>query len=237
MKKNLFNLFMCLPFVLSAQIPFDPTAQLSQFTAQVASRTGTMPIFDLGYDNIKGSPYVIDEYCDGTVWMTKNRKFTEGYKFKYDETQNVVRAKNSKTGLELELLPEEVVALKLDYLFQFIIFITMDIPDDPENKQCLMQVIYHSPKYCLVKKPLKTLEKVKHQTLTLEQNYSIYKSSPDYYFRKSNKPYEKIKLSKKAFLTALSTKKSELEKLFDTPDYKGALTDWKIAKALESIDK
>jgi hypothetical protein len=236
MKKHFFYLFICLPFCLSAQLAFDPTQQISLFTSQLASPTGNMPIFDLGYDNIKGSPFTIDDYCDGTVWMTKNRKFTEGYQFKYDETENVVRAKNLKTGIELELLKEEVLALKLDYRGQFIMYITTDIPESSNNEKCLMQVIYHSPNYCLLKRPYKSLEKVKHEAHTQEENYSIYKPNPDYYFRNKDKPYEKIKLSKKTLIAQLENKETALEKLFNAPEYKGVLTDWKAAKALQSVD-
>lgn len=236
MKKLFFYLILGFPFCLSAQIPIDPTQQISLFTTQLTSRTGTLPIFDSRYDNIKGSRFVIDEYCDGAVWMTKNRKFTEGYQFKYDETQNVVWAKNLKTGVELELLKEEVIGLKLDYMFQFIMFITMFIPNDPNEEKCLMQVIYNSPNYCLVKKPSKTLEKVKHEAHTQQENYSIYKSNPDYYFRNKTQAYEKIKLSKKALTAQLADKKDALEKLFDNPDYKGVMTDWKAAKILQTID-
>jgi hypothetical protein len=236
MKKHLFYLLICLPFCVSAQLAFDPTGQINQFASQLASRTGNLPIFDLRYDNIKGSQFVIDDYCDGSVWMTKNRKYTEGYQFKYDETQNVVRAKNLKTGVELELLKEEVLALKLDYQGQFIMFITADVPNSFNDERCLMQVIYHSPNYCLLKRPSKSLEKVKGEPLTQQESYSMYKSNPDYYFRNKDKPYEKIKLSKKAFIAQFDNKKSELEKLFDSPDYKGILTDWKVAKILQAVD-
>ena len=237
MKKYFFYLLLlCFPFCLSAQLVFDPTQQISLFTTQLASRTGNMPIFNLGYDNIKGSPFTIDDYCDGTVWMTKNRKFTEGYQFKYDETENVVRAKNLKTGLELELLKEEVLALKLDYKSQFIMYITTDIPNNVDGEKCLMQVIYHSPNYCLLKRPSKSLEKVKGETLSQQESYSIYKSNPDYYFRHKDKPYERIKLSKKALIAELKNKENELEKLFNAPEYKGILNDWKAAKVLQSID-
>jgi hypothetical protein len=236
MKKTFLFVLLCLPFCLLAQAQFDPAPQLNQFTTQLASRTGNMPIFDLGYDNIKGSAYVIDQYCDGTVWMTKNRQFTEGYQFKYDETQNVVRAKNLKTGLELELLKEEVLGLKLIYKSHFLLFITMDIPENEKGEKCLLQVIFHSSKYSLMKRPSKSLEKVKHEAHTQEENYSIFKASPDYYFRTNENAYQKIKFSKKGFTTQLTAKKTELDKLFDLPENKGTLTDFKIAKILQTLD-
>jgi hypothetical protein len=236
MKKRLFYLLLCLPFALSAQLAFDPAGQIAQFSSPLTSRTGNLPIFDLGLDNIKGSPYTIPTYCDGEVWMTKNRHYKEGYQFKYDETQNVVRAVNLQTGLELELNKYEVLGLKLDYQAQFIIYITMEIPDNAEGEKCLMQVVYHSPKYSLIKRPSKTFEQVKKQAINPEESYSIYKPHPDYYFRKNKEPYEKIKLNKKAFKAQLTSQEAALEKLFDKPEYKGTLTDWKASKILQTID-
>jgi hypothetical protein len=236
MKKLFFYCFLTMPLGVFAQLPFDPTAQITQFASSLASPTGAMPIFDLGYANVKGSPFVIDDYCNGTLWMTKNRQFTEGYQFKYDETLNTVQAKNLKTGIELELRKDEVLALKLDYKLQYILFVTLDIPNNLLGEKCLMQVIYHSPKFSLMKKPSKSLEKVKRPDHSSDESYSIYKSSPDYFFRINKENYDKIRLTKKAFLGQLDNHKTALEKLFDSPDYKGALTEWKIAKALESID-
>ena len=80
------------------------------------------------------------------------------------------------------------------------------------------------------------MEKVKGETLSQQESYSIYKSNPDYYFRHKDKPYERIKLSKKALIAELKNKKNELEKLFNAPEYKGVLNDWKTAKILQSID-
>jgi hypothetical protein len=236
MKNTIICLLTCVTFAVTAQVPFDPTQQINQFTTRLATPSGTMPIFDLGYDNIKGSPFVIDEYCSGTVWMTKNRTFTDGYQYKYDETKNTVQAKNLKTGLELELLKEEVIALKLDYKGRFIMFVTMEIPKSLTNEKCLMQIIYHSPNYCLVKRPIKSLERVKGETLTQQESYSIYKANPEYFLRNKDKFYEKIKLTKKAFKSELEDKATTLEKLFEQADYKGSLTDYKAAKVLESID-
>ncbi len=236
MKKRLFYLLLCLPFALSAQAAFDPSGQIAQFASPLTSRTGNLPIFDLGLDNIKGSPFTIPTYCNGEVWMTKNRHYKEGYQFKYDETQNVVRAINLKTGLELELMKEEVLGLRLDYQAQAIIYITMEIPNNSEGDKCLMQVIYHSPKYSLMKYPRKSLEQVRKQPLNPDESYSIYKAYPDYYFRKNKAPYERIKLNKKAFKAQLVNQQTALEKLFDAPEYKGNLTDWKAAKILETLD-
>jgi hypothetical protein len=236
MKKLIIYLLVSFPVCLFAQVPYDPTQQIASFASTIVSRTGNMPIFDSGYDNVKGSPFVIEAYCEGSVWMTQNRKFVENYQFKYDETQNVVWAKNLKTGIELELPKDEVLALKLDYKGQFVMYITMYVPNSPKNELCLMQIIYHSPKFCLVKRPSKTLEKVKNEGIVKEDNYSIYKSHPDYYLRVDEQPYERIKLSKKALLAVLSSKKNELQKVLETPEYKGSLTDWKVARALQIVD-
>jgi hypothetical protein len=236
MKKYLFCLSLCLPFALSAQLAFDPAGQIAQFASPLTSRTGNLPIFDLGLENIKGSQFTIPTYCDGEVWLTKNRHYKEDYQFKYDETQNVVRAINLKTGLELELLKEDVLGLKLDYKGQFIIYITMDVPENTEGEKCLMQVIYHSPKYSLIKRPRKSLEQVRKQAINPEESYSIFKSYPDYYFRKNKESYKKIKLTKKAFKAQLEPQKEALGKLFDLPEYKGSLTDWKVSKMFQTID-
>ena len=53
----------------------------------------------------------------------------------------------------------------------------------------------------------------------------------------NDRPFQKIKISKKAIFEAMPEKKRLLTKLFDAPQYKGELTDIKLEKLIQEIDK
>jgi hypothetical protein len=186
--------------------------------------------------NIQGTRYSTEEYAAGELVMKNGTHYSKNLKFKFDEYFNAIQIK-FENGKESVLFYNNVDSFRLFVGDKVINYVKADVPTESETNK-FYQVIYASANYQLIKLPKKTVVNVDNRdAFGNGEQFKKFENKDVYFLKKgANKPFEKIKISKKVLLEALSAKKESISKLFDTPSYKGLLDDAKLTALFTAID-
>ena len=234
MKKYLIvsYLFVAI-YALSAQTSAFSNKQLEQ---QYLTETFNGVPMSNADNSIKGMRYSTEDYVAGELVMKNGKQYSKDLTIKFDEYANAIQVKFAN-GRETVLFYNNVDSCKLFVGDKVIQYIKADVPTEPEVNK-FYQVIYASARYQLIKLPKKTVVNVDNRdAFGNGEQFKKFESKDVYFLKKgSDKPFEKIRISKKALLEALSAKKENINKLFDTPAYKGLLDDAKLTALFTAID-
>lgn len=209
-------LFLCTPTLMIAQLERTDMAMMSN----IAKGNVYMPNLRNTVDEFKGTQFFIKDYCVGELLMTKNRRYTEGYQFKFDELNNVVVAKEMGTGKEVEVNTAEVLGLKLTYKSKDYLFFRTILPDNLKGKERIVQLLFHTPNISLYRATQKKLFLVSVETNTNEEKVSEFKSFTQYYLKTDSDLYHPVRLTKSMLFEAFPTQKTKIEQLLSKPEYK-----------------
>jgi hypothetical protein len=186
--------------------------------------------------NIRGTRYSTEDYCAGELVMKNGNHYTTELLYKFDEFSNAIQVKFGN-GKEVALFYNNIDSFRLFIGKNVVNYIKADVPNESETNK-FYQVIYLSTNYQLIKLPKKVVVNVDTRNAFGDgEEFKKFENKDIYFLKKgSAKPFEKIKISKKALIELLPTKKETLTKLFDTPSYKGLLDDAKLAALFKEID-
>lgn len=188
--------------------------------SNIAKGNVYMPNLRNTVDEFKGTQFFIKDYCVGELLLTKNRRYTEGYQFKFDEMNNVVVAKDMGTGNEIEVNTAEVMGLKLSYKSKDYLFFRTILPDNLKGKERIVQLLFHTPNISFYKATQKKMFLVSVETHTNEEKVTEFKSFTQYYLKTDTDLYRPVKLTKSMLLEAFPTQKAKIEQLLSKPKYK-----------------
>ena len=203
------------------------------------SSVQVIPVFDKTVYEIEGSRYSAQDFNEGEIWMTEERHFTTQLKYRFDELENSIEVKYPD-GRTLLLFNNQVEKcfIKLPDGRQLRYINASDFLAEKDLNR-LLQVVYTSPKYKLIKNPKKEFKngsREKTYRAAGTQN-DAFIAAHTYFLQIEKGKFKEIKLTKKGFLKALPELKTKLDALFLTPQYAKELDDWKAAELLQSIEK
>ncbi len=187
--------------------------------------------------NVKGNRYFHEDYNDGEVITRDKHHYTTDLKYKFDEYKNAVQIKVLSDKKELMLFNNSIDTFRLFMDNRIVTYIKAIVPEENDLHK-LYQVIHWGSNVKLIKMPRKRIVKVTNSDVfSSGETYDQFENQDWYYLKMNDRPFLKIKTSKKALFEAMPEKKRLLTKLFDTPQYKGELTDIKLEKLIQEIDK
>ena len=242
MKKFKLLIILFLPFCVSGQVSSAMTQSMAAARIMTSRGGGDLPIFNLAETKVIGSRFFKDEYTEGEIWLTGNRHHKDDVEYKFDEIENSVQVKY-KDGREILLFNNDIIACKMTYAGENAIYFKAQVPGESDVHK-LFQLVYYGKKYQLIKLPVKS-ERKKSTNTNSSNSYSLkdnenvveFLNENRYFLKIGDAGFKEVKLKKSAFLKLMSSEKNKLETLFDTPQYKGNLTDWSIAKVLEKMEE
>jgi hypothetical protein len=233
-------LILSLLFVVNFGLPAQNTASSAfsniQLEQQYLTETFNGVPMSNADNSIRGMRYSTEDYVAGELVMKNGNRYTNQLKLKFDEYANAIQIKFDN-GKETVLFYNNVDSCKLFVGNQVIQYIKADVPSEPETNK-FYEVIYASANYQLIKLPKKMVVNVDNRDVFGQgEQFKKFEAKDVYYFKKGkDKPFEKIKISKKALLELLPSKKENINKLFDTPQFKGLLDDAKLTALFTAID-
>jgi hypothetical protein len=186
--------------------------------------------------NIQGTRYSTEDYTAGELVMKNGKRYSKDLKFKFDEYFNNIQVKFDN-GKETVLFYNNVDSFRLFVGNKVVNYIKAEVLSEAETNK-FYQVIYASANYQLIKLPKKTVVSVDNRdAFGNGEQFKKFENKDVYFLKKgADKPFEKIKISKKALLEALPAKKENITKLFDTSAFKGILDDAKLLSLFTAID-
>lgn len=187
--------------------------------------------------NVKGNRYFHEDYNDGEVITRDKHHYTTDLKYKFDEYKNAVQIKVISDKKELMLFNNNIDTFRLFMDNRLVTYIKAIVPEENDLHK-LYQVIHWGTQVKMIKMPRKRIVKVTNSDVfSAGETYDQFENQDWYYLKMNDRPFMKIKISKKSLFEAMPEKKRLLTKLFDTPQYKGELTDVKLEKLIQDIDK
>ena len=187
--------------------------------------------------NVRGNRYFNEDYSDGEVITRDGRRYTTDLKYKFDEYKNAVQIKVISDKKELMLFNNNIDTFRLFMDNRVVTYIKAIVPEENDLHK-LYQVIHWGTQVKLIKMPRKKIVKVTNSDVfSSGETYDQFENQDWYYLKMNDRPFLKVKILKKALFEAMPEKKRLLTKLFDTPQYKGELTDVKLEKLIQEIDK
>jgi hypothetical protein len=186
--------------------------------------------------NIRGSRYSTEEYMAGELVMKNGKRYSKELTYKFDEFFNNIQVKFAN-GKETVLFYNNVDSFRLFVGNKVINYVKAEVPTEPETNK-FYQVIHAGTNYQLIKLPKKTVVNVDNRdAFGSGEQFKKFEAKDSYFLKKGkDKPFEKIKMTKKALLEALPAKKENINKLFDTAAFKGLLDDAKLLALFTAID-
>lgn len=242
MKNFKFLIILFFPYWVSGQATNSMSESMAAARIMTSRGGGDLPIFNLAETKVVGSRFFKDEYTEGEIWLTGNRHNTNEVVYKFDEIENHVQVKY-KDGREVVLFNNEIIACKMVYGTENVVYFKASVPNEPDVHR-LFQLMYYGKKYQLIKLPLKSEHRKDVNTnssssydLRTSENVIELRSNNRYFLKIGDGDFKEIKFKKSAFAKNIPLKKNKIEKLLDTPQYKGDLSDKMMAQLLENLEE
>ncbi len=216
-KLILYFILLLVPTFSFEQAGYNTSLQFKG--TESALYTDFVPKFNTRPIELKGTRYFNEEFAHGELWLTSDRHYGTELLYKYDEYGNTVLIK-FKNGKELYLPSNDIKKFKLFLEKDTLVFFRTEIPTD-KSKERLFLIMYSTPKYKLIKLPIKKLRTVNDKIpYGSGEIYDELKSDYHYYLKIGNEEFSEVTISKKSLLKAFPKRKVQLKKIFDTPQYK-----------------
>ncbi len=235
-KSRLIVLFLMLHSILTAQRKIVVAENRGVDKYHQGAFESKLNEPDPNKSNVKGTRYFQEDYAQGEVITKDKYRYTTEMLYKFDEYKNAVQIKALHNNKELMLFNNTIDTFKLFAGNRVITYIKAEVPDENDPNK-LFQAIYLGANTKLIKLPRKKIVKVTNaDVFSTGETYDQFESQDWYYLKINDKAFQKIKISKKSLFEILPDKRRLLSKLFDTPQYKGELTDIKLEKLFHNID-
>jgi hypothetical protein len=248
MKKIFIFLFYFLGLTIaSAQVqPKVDNSVMSSFSktdelrkALSANNSRQVTGFDNRYEGLQGSPFMFDDWLEGTLTLHDSAVVRDRMYYKFDLSNNTIWLKLG-TGEERILYNKDLLALELranngaKYLIRKV-----KLPDITEKNHFSI-FLFENEHFTLVKDVKKVFRKANLEDkgiVTVGRAYDTFEEEVKYYIKVNGKSYfEEINL-KKSKLMALIPKSHEkkLEQFCDKNDIGNKLKDAEAIKLLAFI--
>ena len=163
------------------------------------------PIMEISYTDIKGTPFLFDDWVSGIVILGNGETFNN-VPLKYNVFDEKLYFKNPKNNELLEFL-QPVKSFKFNELKGAGVFSKGFPAIDRFNSETFYDVLFDG-KVKLLNKKYKTILEVRpYNSATVEKSFV---DRNDYYIVKGNK-IERIKNSRKDFLDIFSDKSAQID--------------------------
>lgn len=180
-------------------IPSIALAQREVATQNFANTTDGSPVSTVKYENVTGSPYLIDDWSTALVKLQSGQTYKD-VKVKYDQVSDELRFENN--GQELVFI-NPIAEFKIKLPKKDLYFKCGFAPDPKAFYQVLAE-----GKTTLIKKNRKVIvDKTPYNSAT---TVKVFEPQVRYYLYKDN-DLASVKANKKSILSALSDKKDALE--------------------------
>jgi hypothetical protein len=184
------------------------------------------------FESLEGIPYFYDDqFHKGEVILTYNRRYSKGYKYKFDQIRNTVLLQNPD-GEEVLLEAKDILSFQLNIGDKTINFVKTNLPHIKEPT--IVQVIYWSPKMRLFRDIKKKIIKNKEYfSYSGGEVPSKIINDYAYYFSENDEQLMFLRPNKKGFTKVLPKKKAEIERIFKTK----AFDDLTVSRLVELMQK
>ncbi len=159
------------------------------------------PVFEKRYTNVKGSPYLHNDWTTGSVKLRSGKTF-DGMKLKYDQVEDDLIFL-SDGGKEMTFA-EPVV----EFTIQDKTFRRGYPAADGASANAFYEVLTEGKMALLKRTSKKVIEEPAYNAAT---SVKSIRTNENYYLTATNLELTKIKKDKKTILSALSDKQAELE--------------------------
>ncbi|MCK8492589.1 hypothetical protein M0L20_12050 [Spirosoma sp. RP8] len=215
-------LFICFLVALSevarAQAVTDPTVDLRLNNLNNPSTGPLIFKVDARYEGQHGSPYFLPGWSNGQVSLRDGRQYKD-VPLKFDAYRQALLLLRPKSGNDSIIIDRQTVNRFLlttpngqPYLFSR--YPSAKVTDD-DVKDGYFLILYEG-KTALLKRIAKTFKPADYKGgYSADIRYDSYGDAFSYYLLKPDQTLTKIKLSKKAFLDAMSDKESGLKAFID----------------------
>ena len=167
--------------------------------------------------NVKGNRYFNEDYSDGEVITRDNHRYTTDLKYKFDEYKNAVQIKVIKENKELMLFNNNIDTFRLFLNNRTVNYIKAEVPEENDLHK-LYQVIHWGTQVKLIKMPRKRIVKVTNSDVfSSGETYDQFENQDWYYLKMNDRPFLKIKISKKSLFEAIPEKKTIAHQAFRYP--------------------
>lgn len=248
--KKFFTLLLSLSiaFIVSAQIGSQSVdnATMNSFTkseeirrALNTSNSRQATGFDNRYEGVQGSPFLIEDWLEGTLTLYDSAVVKDKIKYKFELINNTIWIKLG-TGEERIIFSRELLSLELtDKNNKHYLIKKVKLPDI-KDKNHFSIVLFENDNIALVKDIKKVFRKANLEDkgiVTVGKAYDWFEDVAKYYIKTANKSYfEEINL-KKSNLISLAPKSHEkmIEKYCKDNDIHGKLDDAEAVKLVKYI--
>lgn len=209
---------------------------VAELNKPMFQRFDNLVVPDERYEGIKGNRYFYDNnYHEGNLILTKNRTLSTGMLFRYDQLEGTVQMKYPD-GKEILVDSREVLNFDLFVENKSVMFIRMKNPIT--DALSIVQVIYYSPTFQLVREPRKKLKRVEN-TGAYSSNtiYDTYENDYHYFIKRGKEDLVEVKPTAKSFSKAMPDKAAKIESLFKAAKSKGELSVTKLAEIIQKLDE
>ncbi len=236
MGKAIFLLFFT-PSILCGQSSTIPQEQsrVNNMNELMKQNTSSLVLYYKGSEiDVDGSKYFHNDYVTGELWFMNGDYISTGYLFKFDESENSVQIKD-KNGNEILADGNKISGCRININDKAVLYFRTEVPQEL-NKTRLFQLLYNSDVFRVIKLPSKQLitkNKIFHDD-ALQYEYVNYHR---YFIQKKGGEYEEFKLKKKSLIELFPEKKTLINKLLNTPQYKERFTEVSFVALLTELEK
>ncbi len=218
-KQNLTDMYgkkMILPLLLIL-ISIDQHAQRipenysdgAKFVDMLELGRNILITYNMGSDDIRGTPYLFEEFHDGTLYFT-NRTKMSGLQINYDCTKREIlfswEGKNYSTGRD----DIEYFAILPDQTDSILLFQRIFLPQAKEREY--LEILYDSHSY-LYKRYLKDYREAQVKSpYHVARDYDEYIDESEYFVKLEGSDIQFLKPQKKAVLKIFPDHTDDLEK-------------------------
>jgi len=179
----------------------------SQITAQLIQNDQGAPFLDINYTDVKGNPYLFENWTEGTVRLTNGKSYTS-VQLKYNLLRDELFFKDIKTD-QLLAFVIPVVEFKLnDNEKNSILYRNGYKAIDNNTEKSYYQVLFDGGTQLLKRTSKKVNEEKPFSSASTIKSFEVL----NFYYISNNNALIKIRKDKKSILTALANQGSALEK-------------------------
>lgn len=249
MKKHFFlSILLGLTINVHAQTSSTNAANtLSSFSKQdeikalTSNKMRNVTEFDNRYEGVKGTPFMFDDWSEGSILLNDSAQVTTPLLYKFDGINNELWVK-MKTGPERILFNKELLSFEiLRPQGQKIKFKKVKLPESLDRHHFVVS-IFEGNKISFVKDYKKVFRKsnlVDRGIVTTGNAYDWFEEVNTFYIKKNDKEYSKLNLKKGDIIDALKLSRpatESVEKYCKTNGLKGKMTEEEAIKLLNYVE-
>lgn len=249
MKRLILLLLLVAAFFTSAtaQTTSNSATALSSFSKQDeiralnSNKMRNVTEFDNRYEGVKGTPFIYDDWSEGSLLLNDSAKVTSPMLYKFDVVNNELWVK-MKNAPERILFSKEILSFDLlRPTGQVTKFKKVKLPESLERHHFAVSV-FEGSKISLIRDVKKIFRKSNLQDrgiVTTGNAYDWFDEVSNYYVKKSEREYDKVILKKSDLIDALKLSRpatESVEKFCKSNDIKGKLTEEQAVKMLNYVE-